>query len=121
MPNLVKGLAYIEEDCITVFLIFKCFIYISKPMTLLGGGMTLPEAELVRWCPCGRLYFFSNPVNSGLSNILAMTESKLIGLYDCTSLGFLPGSRIIITRACFRVLGQYSSRSIALYKCSRVC
>ena len=53
MPDLAKGLAYVEEDRITVIPIFKCFIYnVSKPMTLLGGGMTLPEAELVRWYPC---------------------------------------------------------------------
>ena len=49
-----------------------------------------------------------------LSSTFEIVGSKLIGRYDKTSIGFLPGLGIIIICAIFNDLGQYSSRSVAL-------
>ena len=57
MPDLVKGLAYVEEDRITVIPIFKCFIYnVSKPMTLLGGLHVLSRISS-RLCCIQRIFW----------------------------------------------------------------
>ena len=55
------------------------------------------------------------------SYISDMTDNRLIGLYEVTSVGCFPGFRIMITLACLSVVGQYSSISITLYNCRRVC
>jgi len=49
-----------------------------------------------------------------------MIESRLIGLYEETSLGFFPGLNIMITLVCLNFVGQYSNLGIALYSCRRI-
>ena len=50
-----------------------------------------------------------------------MTGKRLIGLYEITSVGFLPGFGIMMIFACFRGTGQYSNLVIALNMYRRVC
>ena len=54
--------------------------------------------------------------SNSLSRSLDIVDNRLIGLYDDTSLGFLPGFGIRIISAIFSCLGQYCSLSIALNK-----
>jgi hypothetical protein len=49
-----------------------------------------------------------------------MIDSRLIGLYEVTSVGCFPGFRIIITLASLSSVGQHSSLSIVLYSCRRI-
>ena len=68
--------------------------------------------DLVSWSIlCSRIF----------SNIFDMIDNRLIGLYEVNSVGCFPGYSIMITLACLSVVGQYSSLSIALYSCRRVC
>jgi len=50
-----------------------------------------------------------------------MTGKRLIGLYEVTSVRFLPGFGIMMIFACFRGTGQYSNLAIALNMYRRVC
>ena len=45
---------------------------------------------------------------------------RLIGLYDVTSVGFLPGFGTMMILACFKGAGQYCSLRIALRMYRRV-
>ena len=49
--------------------------------------------------------------------ILERRGTRLIGRYDVTSVGSLPGLAIIITLPIFQYRGKYSRRSVALYIC----
>jgi len=55
------------------------------------------------------------------SKILDMTGNKLIGLYEVTSVGFLPGFGIMMIFACFRGTGRYFNLVIALNMYRGVC
>jgi len=55
------------------------------------------------------------------SRILDITGRRLIGLYYAISVGFFPGFGIIIIFGCFKGAGEYSSLTIALDKCRRIC
>ena len=48
-----------------------------------------------------------------------MIGSRLLGLYEVTSVGWFPGFGIMITLASLNSVGQYFSLSIALYSCRR--
>ena len=58
--------------------------------------------------------------NNRFSSIYETIGSRLIGLYEVTSVSCFPGFGIMITLAFFNSIGQYSSLSIALYSCRRV-
>jgi len=50
-----------------------------------------------------------------------MTGKRPIGLYEVTSVGFLPGFGIMMIFACFRGTGQYFNLVIALIIYRRFC
>ena len=73
--------------------------------------MGFSESELV-----GREWVSLNSMcNKSFSSTFEMIESRLIGLYEETSVGCFPGFSIMITLPCLNSVGQYSSLSIALY------
>jgi hypothetical protein len=52
MPDFIEGLDYVEEDCGTVLIVFQCLVYgVNDAMTLLCGGVSAAESELVIWGP----------------------------------------------------------------------
>ena len=51
--------------------------------------------------------------NKSFLRIFEMIDSRLIGLYEVTSVGCFLGFSIMINLACLNSVGQYSSRSIA--------
>jgi hypothetical protein len=48
MPDFIKGLRDIKEDCGADGFVFKVFIdSVDDAMCLFSGGLSLPEAELM--------------------------------------------------------------------------
>ena len=60
-------------------------------------------------------------LSRSFSKILDVTGKRLIGLYEVTSVGFLPSFGIMMIFARFRETGQYSNLVIALNTYRRVC
>jgi hypothetical protein len=57
------------------------------------------------------LYIF---LSVSFSKIFYIISRRLIGRYDVTSVGILPGLGIIVIFACFKGFGLYSSLRMAL-------
>jgi hypothetical protein len=53
-------------------------------------------------------------LSMSFSRIFYIIGRRLVGRYDVTSVGFLPGLGIITIFACFKGFGQYSSLRMAL-------
>jgi len=48
MPDFIKGLTDVQEDCWAVFVFFKCFVYcVCKAVALLYCWVGSAKAELV--------------------------------------------------------------------------
>ena len=68
------------------------------------------------WCCGNHVWGFASLyilLSMSFSKIFYIIGRRLIGRYDVTSVGFLPGLGIIMIFACFKCFGQYSSLRMA--------
>ena len=75
-------------------------------MTSLHCGVRLSEAELVVRYPVLLMHAFIDLLISSFSRTFEIMGSKLIGLYDESSVGSFPGLGIVMICARFKDVGQ---------------
>ena len=88
MPYLIESLFYVQKYCWEKLFCVQSFVYYCYySMALLDRGMVSSEAKLV----IGEQFVQDYLAVSNFSSILEIIGNRLIGRYDVTSCGGLPG------------------------------